>query len=124
MSLAMANLMGKTYGARECYVFARDAYAKLNVELPEDPAECLSREREFGRVLEEGEACRMGDCLIIEQAGENGEKVTHIGVALDAFKFMNVVRPGTPRVDRISAWRRLGVEMRVVRPWALAGSER
>jgi hypothetical protein len=112
-----ADLVGVPYERMDCYQLAREASARLGVELPAHPADLLAHP--IGGEVPAGEACRAGDLLDIEERRGDGTTGTHIGVCINAFEFLHAVREGTSRIDRIAAWQRLGAVRRRVRPGGL-----
>lgn len=92
----------------DCWSLARIVLARLDLKLPEDPAEALAGEQALG--YEVSGALRAGDILLIQT--DEGQ---HVGVALDPFQFIHTTRASGSVISRIAMIERSGRLIRRVR---------
>lgn len=121
--LDLSGLVGIRYkdGGRDrregldCWGLARIVLARMDLKLPEDPAEALAGESTLGDVVTG--ALRAGDVLVIRT--DEGQ---HVGVAIDPFQFIHTTRHSGSVIGRIEVVERAGRVLRRVRLRPPAGA--
>ncbi len=111
---AAARLVGRTYEeVGGCYGATRAVLAAAGIDLPADQAEALSIEPALATPILPGEAARTGDVVVMPGRGDDR---LHVGVALDAWRVLHATRGQGVVVTQLSALRRAGLVLRVLRP--------
>lgn len=107
-------------GGVDCWGLLWLAEKAMGVEIPSRQPSSAASMREFFVPLCEGAGLRVGDVLVIDPP--DGE--LHVGMVLDAFRFVHATSACGSVRDRIEHWRPGGLIRARLRPIVLMGEGR
>jgi cell wall-associated NlpC family hydrolase len=95
---------GRTLEGADCWGLARLALEVLGFELPHDPLIAMVDRTAIAVARPIGERRIAGD--VLELVGPEAGYGKHVGVCLDAYRFIHMTSACGVRIERICAWRR------------------